>query len=439
MGLELYDIVLYEWKPMVEAANSNGGSAPKPSQARAKVAIVVPLFPRLPGLRESLTSLASQTRPPDLVVLLNDGSNPETETLQAELPELPIEVMEVESGSLPTAINAVMANLAPYEFLGFLQTGDRYAPRRIESCLAAFETPEGKRPPGLVVTGLRPIDSRGQPLSSDDPRAAHLARLWAPGKGGAELADWLGCGHFPGPLSNIFVRRAHFLTNPLPESTADFHQAAVLIAALQGQMAVLSEALLDHYPPTPPREATPRQTTENLQLHLSVLAALGDRLSVSPETRRNTAAYHRAAWNSLSGTREDLFQQIILQLAAAAGPEDSEDVLSSTLRSHEALNPPAHWEALLGGQDPLDLVAYADALRRTHQKLDDAEEEKERLEKIAEAAQDSGWVRFGAWIGDRSARRIMELEPKDKAPDQPATSHGSNGEAETGPIGSPRQ
>ena len=185
MGLELYDIVLYEWKPMVEATNSNGGSAPKPSQARAKVAIVVPLFRRLPGLRESLTSLASQTRPPDLVVLLNDGSNPETETLQAELPELPIEVMEVESGSLPTAINAVMANLAPYEFLGFLQTGDRYATRRIESCLAAFETPEGKRPPGLVVTGLRPIYSRGQPLSSDDPRAAHLARLWAPGEGGA--------------------------------------------------------------------------------------------------------------------------------------------------------------------------------------------------------------------------------------------------------------
>jgi hypothetical protein len=204
-------------------------------------------------------------------------------------------------------------------------------------------------------------------------------------------------------------------------------------------MAVLPEALLDHYPPTPPREATSRQTTENLQLHLSVLAALRDRLSVSPETRRSTAAYHRAAWNSLTGTREDLFQQIILQLAAAASPEDSQAVLTSILRSHEAQNPPAHWEALLGGQDPLDLAAYADALRRTREKLDDAREEKERLGKIAKAAQDSGWVRFGAWIGDRGARRIMELEPNDEAPDQPATSRGSNAEAEAGPAGSPRQ
>ena len=438
MKLELYNIVLYEWKSMAEAVNSSGGTPVLPGE-HTSVAVVVPLFPKLPGLRESLSSLATQTRRPDLVVLLDDGSNPGTETLRAELPELPIEVMEVEPGTLPSAVNAVMKNLAPYEFLGFLQAGDRYAPRRIESCLAAFESPEGKRPPGLVVTGLRPIDSRGQPLPSDDPRAAHLARLWAPGEGGAELADWLGCGHFPGPFSNIFVRSAHLAANPLPESAAAFHQTAVLIAALQGQMAVLPEALLDHYPPAPPREATPRQTTENLQLHLSVLAALRDRLSVSPETRRSTAAYHRAAWNSLTGTREDLFQQIILQLAAAASPEDSQAVLTSILRSHEAQNPPAHWEALFGGQDPLDLAAYADALRRTREKLDDAREEKERLGKIAKAAQDSGWVRFGAWIGDRGARRIMELEPNDEAPDQPATSRGSNAEAEAGPAGSPRQ
>jgi hypothetical protein len=33
------------------------------------------------------------------------------------------------------------------------------------------------------------------------------------------------------------------------------------------------------------------------------------------------------------------------------------------------------------------------------------------------AAQDSGWVRFGAWIGDRSARRIMELEQEDEVPE----------------------
>ena len=431
MKLEYYDIVLYEWKPMAEAVNSSG--TPVLRFEGASVAVVVPLFPRLPGLRESLASLATQTRPPDLVVLLDDGSNPETETLPGEFPELPVKIIPVEPGPLPAAVNAVMGQLAPHDFIGFLQAGDRYAPQRIANCLAAFETAEGIRPPNLVVTGIRAIDSRGQPLPADDPRTVLLARLWAPGEAGAGLADWLGCGHFPGPFSNIFARREYLAAYPLPENTAAFHQTTVLIAALQGQMAVWPEALLDHYPPVAPREANPRQTAENLQLHLSVLSALRGRLSVSPETRRNTAAYHRAAWNSLSGTREDLFQQIILQLAAAASPEDTQAVLTSTLRSHEAQNAPAHWAALLEGHDPLDLAGYADALRRTREKLDETREEKERLGQIAEAAQDSGWVRFGAWIGDRSARRIMELEQEDEAPDPLPSPSEPEVKNETGP------
>jgi hypothetical protein len=38
------------------------------------------------------------------------------------------------------------------------------------------------------------------------------------------------------------------------------------------------------------------------------------------------------------------------------------------------------------------------------------------LRIIAEAAQGSGWVRFGAWLGERSARRMMELE-EEETPD----------------------
>lgn len=416
---------------MAEAVNSSG--TPVLPFEHASVAVVVPLFPKLPGLRESLASLGTQTRPPHLVVLLDDGSNPEAETLQDEIPELSVEVVQIEPGTLPSAVNAVMEYLAPFHFIGFLQAGDRYRPQRIERCLAAFETAGGKRLPGLVVTGLRAIDSRGQPLAADDPRAVHLARLWGPGEGGAGLADWLGCGHFPGPFSNIFARREYLAANPLPENTANFNQSAVLIAALQGQMTVLHEVSLDHYPPAMEREATPRQTAENLQLQLSVLATLRDRLAVSPETRRNTAAYHRAAWNSLSGTREDLFQQIIMQLAASANPEDTQAVLTATLRSHEAQNPPAHWAALLEGHNPLDLAGYADALRRTREKLDETREEKERLGRIAEAAQDSGWVRFGAWIGDRGARRMMELEQEDEKPDRLTTPRESEEKGEAGP------
>lgn len=406
-------MIRYESKPMSEAAN-NSMAAAIPF-ADTSVAVIVPLFPKLPGIRESLASLATQTRPPDLVILLDDGTSPEAESLHDVIPDLPAEVVQTEPGTLPAAVNAAMEYLANFEFVTFLQAGDFHAPSRIERCLAALRPPGEKRGPAMVVTGWRPVDSRGQALDDNDARVRHHELLWAPGRAGAGLAEWLGCGHFAGPISNIFMRRDFFANTPLPEEVPNFNQTAVLLAGLQGQLTVLHDILLDHYPPAPEREPTPRQTAEALQLQWAVLAALRAKLPVSPETRRNAAVYHRAAWNSLSGVREDLWQQLVLQLAAAVPSEEAQAALAAVLRSYEAQSKPAHWEALYEGQDPLDLSAYADALRRTREKLAQTRDENTRLQVIAEAAQDSGWVRFGAWLGDRGARRIMELEEAEEA------------------------
>ena len=399
---------------MSEAENNNTAAAA--SSADASVAVIVPLFPYSPGLRESLASLNAQTRPPNLVVFLDDGTSLDAETLHEAIPGLSAEIVQTEPGTLPAAVNAAVEYLANFDFVTFLQAGDFYAPERIERCLSTWSTGADKRGPSMVVTDWRPVDSRGQALAADDPRAQLHDLLWAPGRAGAGLADWLGCGHFPGPVSNIFARREFFVTMPLPESLANFNQSAVLLAALQGQLAVIHDPLLDHYPAAPERDPTPRQTLDALQLQLAVLSALRAKLPVSPETRRNTAAYHRAAWNSRSGVREDLFQQLVLQVTAAASAEDVQAALEIIMRSYEAQTTPAHWGALLEGHDPLDLTAYADALRRTREKLEDAQAENERLRGIADAAQDSGWVRFGAWIGDRSARRMMELEQEEEKP-----------------------
>jgi len=413
---------------MAEAENYSGET--EAPEARQTVAVVVPLFPRLPGVRESLASLGAQTRLPDLVVLLDDGSNPEAETLHAEIPDLHVEIVQVEPGTLSAAANAVMEYLANFDFVTFLQAGDAYAPTRIERCLAEFVATGDRRPPSLVVTGIQAVDGRGQPLPPDEPRALHLARLWEPGAAGVGLAEWLGAGHFPGPLSNIFARRSYFTSNPAPENLPSFNQTAVLLAAMQGQMSVIHEPLLLHYPPAVEREPTSRAMNENLQVQLAVLHALRDKLAFSPESRRLAAAYHRAAWNSRTGVREDIFQQFVLRLAAFVPPEEAQAVLTEILRSYEAQTPPAHWAGLLEGGDPLDLAGYADALRRTHEKLITAREENDRLRQIAEAAHESGWVRFGAWLGDRSARKMMELEEGEEVTPQAAT-EAENGQAKS--------
>lgn len=387
-------------------------------RAGRSIAVVVPLFSRSPGLRASLASLDKQTLPPDLVVFLDDGTTGEAEEIRGQIPALPAEIVPTEPCALPAALNAATKHLARFDFIAFLQGGDFYAPSRLEQCLAALLPAADTRLPAMAVTGLRAVDSRGMPLAEDDPRARHLDMLWAPGRAGAGLPEWLGSGYFPGTLSNIFARREYLEAAPFVEEAAHFDQVAVVLAALQNRLAVVHEPLLDHYPPALGRSHTPRQTADALQTQWELLSALRGKLPDSPETRRNTAAYHRAAWNSRSGVREDLFQQLVLQLAASAAPDEARSALAAILRSHEAQSPPPHWEALLEGKDPLDLAAYADALRRSREELREARAENGRLGAVAQAAQQSGWVRFGAWAGDRGARRVMELE-EETAPDGP--------------------
>ena len=163
--------------------------------------------------------------------------------------------------------------------------------------------------------------------------------------------------------------------------------------------------------PTPAeRDLSSKNQRENLVAQLEILLALREKLATSPETRRNLAAFHRGAWNNLSGLREDLFQQSLMRLAATSSVEEAMDAGEETLHSRDAHQTPPHLRALLDGADPADLAGYAAALQRALQDAEELRRENERLVRVAEAARDSGWIRFGAWLGERSARRMMEMK-----------------------------
>lgn len=411
---------------MAEAANYQPFTGAPPTGT--SVAVVMPLFPYLPGARESLVSLARQTRPPELVILLDDGGTPDAEALQQAVPSLRLQVLQTDTKFLRTALDPVFEYLERFQFIGFLQPGDRYAPTRIAHCLQSLGEPVEGRAPAMLVTGIAPVDSQGRALPDNHPRRLHLERLWAPGRAGAGMAEWLGTGYFAGPLSNIFARRDHLVALDLPDDTPEYDRAVVLVSALEGMLAVSPEPLLEHYPALPDRKPTPRVMAETLRTQMPVLSILGPRLDVSPETRSQLASYHRAAWNSLSGVREDLFLQAVLCLAADAGPERKAAALGTILRSREAQTVPVHWSDLFDGRDPFDVAGYAAALQRARTELDRVAEENRRLRQIAEAAQASAWVRFGAWLGEQCARRVMELEEEDaSAPPAEEPKDGATG------------
>lgn len=373
------------------------------------VAVVMPAFPRSPALKRSLASLREQSRPADHVLLLDDGSNKDVAALRDEF-GAGAEILSIPPGSLPAALNKAVEHLATYQFVSFLQGGDFYAPARLERCLQALGGGDERRPFVLAITGMEITDSRGKALPPDDAKVVRFARLWEPGKAGISTSEWLGLGNFAGPLSNVFARRDHLAANPFVEIAASFHHLATIAAAVQELLVVIDEPLLLHHALELHQGTSLRGGQEILMDQLHLLNELGRKLADSPLTRRNFAAFHRAAWHNISGLREDLFQQTIMRLAAAVPLTEAKRMAGEIIRARDAQNLPAHLEDAAQTGVALDLPAYAAALQKARAELAEAQRENRRLAKIAATIQGSGWVRFGAWVGDRSARRMMEMD-----------------------------
>lgn len=396
----------------------------------AELTVIVPLFPRHPGLRDALSSLRAQTRRPDFVLLLDNGTYPEAGSVSRQLPGIRAEVVQSGTANVAEAINHAVEMLPRSEFVAVLTSSGIYLPPRLERCLAAARDPERVRAPGVVVTAMQLIDAQGSALAADDPRRAHLDRRWAPGRAGLAISEWLGSADFVLSASNLFARRAYLAANPLSVDTPTFHYHAAVQAAVQSSLAVVDEPLLEFNWFGPESDPSALGLAGIIRAQIGMLAALNEKLTTSPETRRNLASFHRAAWSNLSGLREDLFMQAVLQLAALATPGDTGRAIDRITSATGLLQTPPFLRALRENEESADPAAYAAALAKARADFADLQEERDRIRRVADAAQDSGWVRFGAWLGDRSARRIMELEEAERnllqPPDGKIESGGEN-------------
>lgn len=385
----------------------------------AELTVVLPLFPRHPGLRRALASLRAQTRRPDFVLLLDDGTNPDAGSLGRELPGLAVETVQAGTSNVAEAVNRAAELLRQSEFVAILTSGGAYLPPRLERCLAAMRDPARFRAPGIIVTAIEPVDGQGTRFAPDDPRRAQLERLWAPGRAGLSIPEWLGSADFVLGATNIFARRAYLAANPLPTDTQTFAYHAAVQAGVQGMLGVIDEPLLELVWSGREKEPSALGLAGILRAQLAMLATLRDKLATSPETRRSLATFHRAAWNNLSGLREDLFLQAALQLTSLAAPAETAKAIERVTSASNLPETPPFLRELRESGTPTDPAAYAAALAKTRAELAALRDEHARVGRVAAAAQSSGWVRLGAWLGERSARRIMEMEAEEKESLQP--------------------
>lgn len=101
------------------------------------VAVIVPVFDGEAFLAQALDSVARQTRPPDEVVVVDDGSTDRSAEIAAGRPG--VRVVRQSNRGVAAARNAGVGATAS-DLVAFLDQDDRYTPEKIELQAARLES-----------------------------------------------------------------------------------------------------------------------------------------------------------------------------------------------------------------------------------------------------------------------------------------------------------
>ena len=307
-----------------------------------KVAVVIPLYNHARFVGAALESLRVQTRPPDRVIIIDDGSTDGSmQAVVAYAESLPATAgtnghaptVQTRTDFLPqfphagpqTTINRAVAMADDCDFITILHSDDCYHPRRIEKCLEHLaEHPELD----LVCTRLRLIDEAGRTLPADATPTRWFSAAWSfrpvcDDQNALDLPEWLGLANFPGTTSNFFARASYLRTHPLRgyRHTHDYY--ALVLAALENKLGVIDAELLDYRVRPEDEPGSPDELVrETLRVNVDLARHLAPRIVSEPELRRAFARYQRAAWSNVSAFRADLFNLILVEALAQDGVEE---------------------------------------------------------------------------------------------------------------------
>jgi glycosyltransferase involved in cell wall biosynthesis len=304
------------------------------------LAVVIPLFNHERYIADALVSLLSQTRPPDRIIVIDDGSSDHSLDAARSVTDSRITVLTQQNAGAHYTLNRAIALAADADFIGILNSDDLYEPVRIESCLLCLE----RHPSAAVVaTRLRLIDENGAILPDSDPRARWLRSVWQARSD--SLPAWLGIANFTKTTSNLFGYAPYFRAHPFrPYHYIHDYQFAVT-AALEDRLVLLDEELLRYRVhgantiKSGPSHQLPREV---LRMNIDLLRAFAPALATSPEIRARLADYFR----TLSRNYADFRMEPFLHLAARQFSTLSDAETESLCESLD----PAQFPELLAGK-----------------------------------------------------------------------------------------
>ena len=110
-----------------------------------RIAVIIPVYNHARYIGEALESVLGQTRPPDRVIVIDDGSKDDSVAVMQPFKERGVEVFARENRGAHETINELVRLAAKdCEWVSVLNSDDRYLPRRMETCLEVVRANPGK-------------------------------------------------------------------------------------------------------------------------------------------------------------------------------------------------------------------------------------------------------------------------------------------------------
>ena len=101
-----------------------------------QISVVIPTHNRLTLLRECINSVRAQTKPPDEIVVVDDGSNDETANWCIKQSDI---VFRRIKNSGPSAARNLGVKISRSRWIAFIDSDDLWMPDHLESLLKLIE------------------------------------------------------------------------------------------------------------------------------------------------------------------------------------------------------------------------------------------------------------------------------------------------------------
>lgn len=377
-----------------------------------RIAVIIPVYNHAHYVGEAIESVLNQTRKPDRIIVIDDGSKDDSLEVVKRYAAQGVECSGRENRGAHNTINELVSLAAKdCQWINILNSDDRFLPRRLEVC----EQTAAANPGREVISGrLEVIDATGQIMAPDTQRARWFyGAQTVTEQTHATVAEMLGQANFIATTSNVFAAADYLLANPFRPYRFNHDYFFLAGAAWRDKIALSSEVLMQyrvHGSNTITTRPEPLMR-EMLRMHLDLYRHHAAELAADAAMRERFAEYSAALWSNISSFHAGLFQVALAQLASKATEEELA-TLAAALRGPEFEVSPSHDLAgAYDGSRPLSaciLNTKLDTLRADKARLGEERAALNDLSRLRHQLQSSKWVALGSLLG-----RVKELQKQD--------------------------